>query len=160
MASSCITGNRVTAVMLDPESISHTSADIVQERAIAIWDLLEDNHFEVPNHNGPYHLHLSLIDNRLAFTIQDEQQRPLMTHFLSLSPLRRLVRDYFLICENYYSAIRDSSPSHIEAIDMGRRGLHNEGAQLVLERFEGKVNMDFPTARRLFTLIAALHWKG
>jgi uncharacterized protein (UPF0262 family) len=150
---------RLKAIDLDPQSISHVSADAVQERAIAIWDLLEDNTFAVPGHDGPYHLHLSLRENRLCFAIHDQLEQPLVTHFLSLRPMHKLVQDYFLVCESYYTAIRESSPSHIEAIDMGRRGLHNEAAQMVMDRFQGKVEMDFSTARRLFTLIAALHWK-
>ena len=103
---------------------------------------------------------VSLLSNKLALDIRDEQGQPIAAHILSLTPFRRVVKDYFLICESYYNAIRSASPSQIEAIDMGRRGLHNEAAELLIERLEGKIEVDFDTARRLFTLISALHWKG
>jgi uncharacterized protein (UPF0262 family) len=105
-------------------------------------------------------LHLSITGNRLVFDIRLADDSPVVAHHLSLSPLRRIVKDYFMICESYYQAIRTSSPSQIEAIDMGRRGLHNEGSELLIQRLEGKVAIDNDTARRLFTLITVLHWKG
>jgi uncharacterized protein (UPF0262 family) len=117
--------------------------------------------FALAGHNGgPYALTISLVDAKLVFQITDESGANVVTHILSLTPFRRILKDYFLICESYYAAIRTATPSRIEAIDMGRRGLHNEGAQLLAERLKGKIDTDPDTARRLFTLITALHWKG
>jgi uncharacterized protein (UPF0262 family) len=148
-------------VTLDEGSIGRSSADIEHERAVAIYDLLEDNSFAPVNHEGgPYVLHLSISENRLVFDIRSEEGAPVMAHLFSLTPLRRIVKDYFMICDSYYKAIRTSTPSQIEAIDMGRRGLHNEGSELLMERLKEKIVVDFDTARRLFTLICVLHWKG
>jgi len=152
---------RLIAVTLDESSIGRGSADQEHERAIAIYDLLEDNSFALVGHNGgPYALTISLADSKLVFDVRDEDGGPVVTHILSLSPFRRILKDYFMICESYYAAIRSATPSRIEAIDMGRRGLHNEGAQLLLERLRGKIETDQDTARRIFTLVTALHWKG
>ena len=152
---------RLMAVTLDENSIGRGSADQEHERAIAIYDLIDDNSFALPGHaGGPYALRISLADSRLVFDVRDEGDAPVMTHILSLTPFRRILKDYFLICESYYAAIRNATPSRIEAIDMGRRGLHNEGALLLLERLKGKIETDQDTARRLFTLVTALHWKG
>jgi uncharacterized protein (UPF0262 family) len=152
---------RLVKVTLDEESIGRSSREIEHERAVAIYDLLEENAFGPVGHQGgPYALHLSITGNRLVFDIRLADDSPIVAHHLSLSPLRRIVKDYFMICESYYQAIRTSSPSQIEAIDMGRRGLHNEGSELLIQRLEGKVAMDIDTARRLFTLITVLHWKG
>ena len=111
-------------------------------------------------HGGPYALHLSITENRLVFDIRQQDGAPLMAHLLSLTPFRRIVKDYFMICDSYYKAIRTATPTQIEAIDMGRRGLHNEGSELLQERLKEKIDVDFDTARRLFTLICVLHWKG
>ena len=152
---------RLVEVTLDSGSIGRNSVDVEHEREVAIFDLLERNSFALENHDrGPYTLHLSLADNRLVFTVGDEQRNPIVHVMLSLSPFRRLVKDYFLMCESYYQAIKTQPPSRIEAIDMGRRGLHDEGSRLLMERLKGKVLVDIATARRLFTLICALHWKG
>jgi uncharacterized protein (UPF0262 family) len=152
---------RLVKVTLDEGSIGRSSADIEHERAVAIYDLLEDNSFAPVNHEGgPYVLHLSIAENRLVFDIRSEEGAPVMAHLFSLTPLRRIVKDYFMICDSYYKAIRTSTPSQIEAIDMGRRGLHNEGSELLMERLKEKIVVDFDTARRLFTLICVLHWKG
>jgi uncharacterized protein (UPF0262 family) len=152
---------RLAAVTLDEASIGRSSPDIDHERAVAIYDLIEDNSFAPVDHDGgPYMLHLSISENRLVFDIRREDGTPLMAHLLSLTLLRRIVKDYFLICDSYYKAIRTATPSQIEAIDMGRRGLHNEGSELLVERLKDKIEVDFDTARRLFTLICALHWKG
>jgi uncharacterized protein (UPF0262 family) len=152
---------RLVKVTLDEGSIGRSSADIEHERAVAIYDLLEDNSFAPVNHEGgPYVLHLSISENRLVFDIRSEEGAPVMAHLFSLTPLRRIVKDYFMICDSYYKAIRTSTPSQIEAIDMGRRGLHNEGSELLMERLKEKIVVDFDTARRLFTLICVLHWKG
>ena len=153
--------NRLAAVTLDEQSIGRGSADQEHERAIAIYDLLEDNRFSVIGHEGgPYSLVIALHDAKLAFDIRDGEGNAVVTHILSLTPFKRILKDYFMICETYYAAIRQATPSRIEAIDMGRRGLHNEGALLLAERLKGKIDTDSDTARRLFTLVTALHWKG
>jgi uncharacterized protein (UPF0262 family) len=155
------TRRRLTAVTLDEASIGRGNPDQEHERAIAIYDIVEKNAFSVPDGpDGPYHLRLAIVENKLAFEIKEESGAPVMTHFLSLTPFRRVIRDYRMVCENYYRAIRSASPAQIEAIDMGRRGLHNEASELLLQRLDGKVEVDFDTARRLFTLIFALHWRG
>ena len=137
------------------------SRDIEHERAIAIYDLIEENSFAPLGHDGgPYCLALQVVENRLVFDIRTESGDPVIAHYLSLSPFRRLVKDYFLVCESYYQAIRTATPSQIEAIDMGRRALHNEGSELLQQRLKDKVAVDFDTARRLFTLLTVLHWKG
>ena len=153
--------DRLIDVELD-ETIGRSTPDVEHERAVAIFDLIEDNsfrpvHADVP---GPYRLKLSLVDSRLVFAIAREDGAQVVTHILSLTPFRRIVKDYYLICESYYDAIRSASPSHIEAIDMGRRGLHNEGSQTLKDRLAGKIDVDFDTARRLFTLVCVLHWRG
>ncbi|QTL03725.1 UPF0262 family protein [Aquabacter sp. L1I39] len=154
--------NRLCAVHLDEASIGRGGADVEHERATAIYDLLEDNRFTPHNDpgQGPYVLHIGLVDNRLVLDIQREGGERVVQHHLSLTPFRKVVKDYFLICESYYAAIRTASPTQIEAIDMGRRGLHNEGSELLQERLKDKIEVDFDTARRLFTLICALHWRG
>jgi uncharacterized protein (UPF0262 family) len=153
--------DRLIAITLDEASIGRGTADQEHERAIAIYDLIEDNSFALPGQDrGPYQLCIGLIDSKLALNISDQAGERVIAHILSLSPFRRILKDYFMICESYFAAIRTASPAQIEAIDMGRRGLHNEGAQLLVERLRGKVDCDFDTARRLFTLVTALHWKG
>ena len=152
---------RLVKITLDEGSIGRSSQDIEHERAVAIYDLIEDNSFAPVDHDdGPYALHLSITENRLVFDIRREDGTPLMAHLLSLTPFRKIVKDYFMICDSYYKAIRTATPSQIEAIDMGRRGLHNEGSELLQERLKEKIAVDFDTARRLFTLICVLHWKG
>ena len=152
---------RLVEVTLDEASIGRNNAEVEHEREVAIFDLLERNAFALEGHDGgPYTLHLSLADNRLVFTFGDTDRAPIQHVMLSLSPFRRLVKDYFLICESYYQAIKTQPASKIEAIDMGRRGIHDEGSQLLMERLKGKIAVDLPTARRLFTLLCALHWKG
>jgi uncharacterized protein (UPF0262 family) len=152
---------RLVEVTLDQASIGRNNAEVDHEREVAIFDLLEKNSFALEGHDGgPYTLNLSLADNRLVFTVGDTDRAPITHVMLSLSPFRRLVKDYFLICESYYQAIKTQPASKIEAIDMGRRGLHDEGSQLLLERLKGKIAIDLATARRLFTLLCALHWKG
>ena len=153
---------RLAAVTLDEGSIARSNPDVEHERAVAIYDLLEDNMFAPVGHEdgGPYALHLGIAENRLVFDIRLADGTPVVAHLLSLTPLRRIVKDYFMICDSYYQAIRTATPTQIEAIDMGRRGLHNEGSQILMERLQPKVEVDFDTARRLFTLICVLHWKG
>jgi len=153
--------SRLVKVTLDDSSIARSGPDIEHERRIAIYDLLEDNTFAVGGHDaGPYGLHLAIVENRLVFDIRLADGSPLVAHHLSLTPLRRIVKDYFMVCDSYYQAIRTASAAQIEAIDMGRRGLHNEGSELLMERLKDKVTIDLDTARRLFTLICVLHWKG
>jgi uncharacterized protein (UPF0262 family) len=153
--------HRLVAVTLDENSIGRSGPDIEHERAIAIYDLLESNSFAPEGQvRGPFKLNLSITGNRLMLDIRNSNDAPVMAHLLSLSPLRRIVKDYFLVCDSYYEAIRTATPDRIEAIDMGRRALHDEGSQLLMERLKNKVTVDFETARRLFTLICVLHWKG
>jgi uncharacterized protein (UPF0262 family) len=152
---------RLVEVTLDDASLGRDNAEVEHEREVAIFDLLERNAFALEGHDGgPYTLHLSLADNRLVFTVGDTDRAPIQHVMLSLSPFRRLVKDYFLICESYYAAIKTQPASKIEAIDMGRRGIHDEGSRLLQERLKGKIAVDIATARRLFTLLCALHWKG
>ena len=151
--------HRLQSVVLDETSLASASRDQEHERQVAIFDLLETNFFRPEGASaGPYDLRIALIENRLALDIQGPnfQQR----HLLSLSPFRGVIKDYFMVCESYYDAIRNATPAQIEALDMGRRGLHNEGSTLLRARLEGKVETDIDTARRLFTLICALHWRG
>jgi uncharacterized protein (UPF0262 family) len=152
---------RLASVTLDEETIGRSNPDIEHERQVAIYDLLEQNYFAPVGHSdGPYELRLSITGNRLVFDIRTKDGKPVMAHLLSLTPLRRIVKDYFTVCDSYYEAIRTATPDKIEAIDMGRRGVHNEGSRILMERLKGKVAMDMDTARRLFTLICVLHWKG
>ena len=151
---------RLCDVVLD-DTIGRATPDVEHERAVAIFDLIEENSFEPLGHaGGPYRLYLSLLDSKLVFAIRTEAGDDVATHILSLTPFRRIVKDYFLICESYYQAIRSATPSQIEAIDMGRRGIHNEGSQTLMDRLSGKITFDFDTARRLFTLVCVLYWRG
>ncbi len=152
---------RLARVTVDESAIGRGNPDIEHERAVAIYDLLEANSFAPEGHDGgPYWLQLGIADNRLVFDVRLEDETPVVAHLLSLTPFKRIVKDYFLICDSYYQAIRTASPAQIEAIDMGRRGLHNEGSELLMERLDGKIELDLDTARRLFTLVCVLHWKG
>lgn len=154
--SQCLTG-----VTLDEASLACGGPDQEHERAVAIYDLVERNHFALPDHDGgPYIAHLALVERRLVFEIKQADGSPVITHHLSLTPFKRIIKDYEMVCDSYYNAIRTATPGQIEAIDMGRRGLHDEAAGILVERLAGKVEIDHDTARRLFTLIYALHWKG
>ena len=153
--------NRLCAVELDDSIGSALSADADHERRVAIYDLIEDNRFTVIGHDsGPYRLALSAADGRIIFDIWSARDERVSMIGLSLSPFRRIVKDYFMICESYYKAIRTATPSQIETIDMARRGLHNEGSDLLRERLDGKIEVDSQTSRRLFTLLCVLHWRG
>jgi len=154
--------SRIVHVVLDEKSVVRRRPEVEHERAVAIYDLLEENHFVSTEYaeQGPFNLHLGIEDNRLIFDIRTQDGVPLTRVPLPLSPFRSIVKDYFMVCENYYNAIKRSTPSQIEAIDMGRRGLHNEGSALLRERLDGRVTMDHDTARRLFTLICVLHIRG
>lgn len=151
----------LVGVTLDEDSLGRGSPDQEHERAVAIYDLIERNRFVVTGHDGgPYLCRLAMVERRLVFEVQAADGAPVVSHHLSLSPFRRIVKDYELVCESYYAAIRTATPTQIEAIDMGRRGLHDEAANVLMERLRDKLEVDFDTARRLFTLIYALHWKG
>jgi uncharacterized protein (UPF0262 family) len=153
--------SRLVAVEIDPHSIAHGPSFIDEERATAIRDLIADNQFAPVSRPGDrFRLRLSVADRRLVLDVSDPDGAHVVRHILSLTPLRRVIKDYFLICDAYYAAVRDASRAQIEAIDVGRRGVHNEGAEILRERLRGKITVDLPTARRLFTLVSALHWKG
>ena len=153
--------NRLIAVDLDESIGQSPSPEADHERRVAIYDLLEENSFSLLNgKEGPYRLQLLTQDGRLLFEIYNEREEKLSIIGLSMSPFRAIVKDYFLICESYYQAIRHSTPSQIETIDMARRALHNDGSEILKERLNGKVDIDFDTARRLFTLVCVLHWRG
>ena len=148
-------------VTLDEKSIGRSNPDVEHERAVAIYDLIERNVFAPEGHKGgPYALQLSMAENRLVFDIKTAEGEAVMTHLLSMTPFRGTVKDYFMICDSYYQAIRTATPDRIEALDMGRRAIHDEGSKLLMERLKRKVRVDFDTARRLFTLICVLHWRG
>ena len=157
--------HRIIKVELDEATILRRNADIEQERRVAIFDLIEDNFFKPlrdfgDGYLGPYHLKISVQEGRLILDMRRSDDSPFETLILGLGRFRRVVKDYFAICDSYYQAIRKASAAEIETIDMARRGVHNEAAELLIERLEGKVELDFPTARRLFTLICVLHIKA
>src|SRR6202161_3881473 len=154
-------GGRLAATTLDEASLGSSTDDIEHERRVAIYDLIEDNSFRPVDYDGgPYALHLGMRGDRLVFDIRLTDGTPVIAHMLSLAPFRRIVKDYFTVCDSYYAAIRGATPDRIEALDMARRALHDEGSQILLERLKRKVELDFNTARRLFTLVTVLHWKG
>ena len=153
--------NRVVDIQLDRGSIVRWSREVDHERQVAIFDLLENNSFAlVDGFPGPYRIELSLREANLIVMITNDDQSEQTEISLSMRPFRKLIKDYFLICESYFDAIRAATPSRIEAIDMGRRGLHNDGAALLVEALNGKINIDEETARRLYTLICVLHIRG
>ena len=154
------TERRIVDVALDEESVARRSPEVEHERAVAMFDLLEENDFALVGAPGPYRLRIGVFEQRLVFDVRDNDDKKLRDIILSLTPFRKVVKDYFLICESYYAAIKKLGPSQIEALDMGRRGLHNEGSELLIERLAGKIELDLGTARRLFTLICALHIKA
>jgi uncharacterized protein (UPF0262 family) len=152
---------RIAGITLDEHTVVRRSPDIEHERAVAIFDLLEENYFKpASNRAGPYHLHLSIEENRLNIEVRSVADGESEIIVLPLAPFRGIVRDYFMVCESYYEAIRRSSLSQIEAIDMGRRSLHNEGSALLIERLGDRAEIEPDTARRLFTLICVLHLRG
>ena len=156
---------RIAHIALDEETIIWRNADVEQERRVAIFDLIEENTFKPVRSasrgaNGPFRLHLSVMDGRLAMEIRDKDEELLESLLIGLARFRRPIREYFAICDSYYQAIRKATPAEIETIDMARRGIHDSAAELLMERLDGKVETDFPTARRLFTLICVLHIKG
>jgi uncharacterized protein (UPF0262 family) len=152
--------NRLIEINLDEKSLA-ARANSKHECDVAMYDLLEENSFAlVDRDEGPYKLKLGRLDDRLVFDVADEHDGPLITHVLSFSPLRRIMRDYFMVCDTYYDAIKTAPPSKIQTIDMGRRGLHDEGSRLLSDRLQGKITIDHSTSRRLFTLICSLYWKA
>lgn len=158
--------SRIAHIEIDDSALPPPTPEIEQERKVAIFDLLEDNSFSLPDRDGrevpagPYRLMLAIRDRRLVFDIRTEDEEQAAEFHLSLGPFRQVVKDYFQICESYFDAVKKLPPSQIEAIDMARRGIHNEGARVVQERLEGKADLDIDTARRLFTLICVLHFGG
>ncbi len=158
--------SRLIHVEIDDRNLPAPTPEIEQERKVAIFDLLEDNSFALPTRDdrkvpkGPYKLTLAIRDRRLVFDLTTKTDKKAGEFHLSLGPFRQVVKDYFQICESYFDAVKKLPPSQIEAIDMGRRGIHNEGARVLQERLEGKAEVDTDTARRLFTLICVLHWGG
>lgn len=153
--------HRIVKIDLDERTVVRRNPDVEHERAVAMFDLLEENHFEpVGEFSGPYNLFLAIEENRLIFDIRAESGDALGKITLPLTPFRTVVKDYFTVCESYYQAIKRASLTQIEALDMGRRALHNEGSDLLRERLEGKIVLDQNTARRLFTLICVLHIRG
>jgi len=157
--------SRLVHVEIDDSGLPAPTPEIDQERKVAIYDLIEENSFDLPEiegrdvPKGPFKLFLSITQGRLVFDIQTEQDEKVAEFHLSLSPFRQVIKDYFQICEAYFDAVKRLPTSQIEAIDMGRRGIHDEGSRVVQERLEGKVVIDRATARRLFTLICVLHFK-
>jgi uncharacterized protein (UPF0262 family) len=152
---------RLTAITLDETSIRRANPNVEHEREVAIFDILENNSFALEGRNdGPYTLKLGIVEDRLVFAVGQAENDDTFTFILSLTPLRRVMKDYFTVCESYYQAIRTAPPSRIQSIDMGRRALHDEGTRVLLDRLGGKISVDNDTGRRLFTLICALHWKG
>ena len=153
--------HRLIKVTLDERTLAPRGADIEHERKVAIFDLLEDNHFRplgaVP---GPYSLHLSAEEGRLVFEIRGADEQDIDRTVLPLSPFRRLIKEYMIVRESYFEAIKKAPRAQIEALDMGRRGLHNDGSELLRQRLDGKIDLDFDTARRLFTLLCVLHLRG
>lgn len=153
-------------ISIDDSALPPPTPEIEQERRVAIFDLLEDNTFRLPARDGrdvppgPYRLQLAIRDRRLVFEISSENGNPVAEFHLSLSPFRQIVKDYWQICESYFDAVKRLPPAQIEAIDMARRGIHNEGARVLEERLDGKAEVDIDTARRLFTLICVLHYGG
>lgn len=151
--------HRLASVELDADTLPAATAEIEHERRVAIFDLVEKNSFEpVGAAGGPYRLKLSLVDAKLVFDIAGPEYA--RAHGLSLTPMKGVIRDYMRVCDSYFEALRGTSPAQIEAVDMGRRGLHNEGAELMKARLEGKIAIDHETARRLFTLVTALYRRG
>jgi uncharacterized protein (UPF0262 family) len=158
--------SRISRIEIDDRNLPPPTPEIEQERRVAMFDLIEDNRFELPQRDdrvvpdGPYAVELAIRDKRLVFDIETEAGDKAAEFHLSLSPFRQVVKDYWQICESYFDAVKNMPPSQIETIDMARRGIHNEGARILAERLENKADVDNDTARRLFTLICVLHFGG
>ncbi|GAA6164475.1 UPF0262 family protein [Pelagimonas sp. KU-00592-HH] len=158
--------SRISQIEIDDRNLPPPTPEIEQERKVAVFDLLEENTFDLPKRDdrlvpdGPYKVELSIREKRLVFDVHTESGEKAVEFHLSLSPFRQVVKDYWAICESYYDAVKNMPPSQIETIDMARRGIHNEGARILTERLEGKAEVDHDTSRRLFTLICVLHFGG
>jgi uncharacterized protein (UPF0262 family) len=153
--------DRLSEITLDPKSLGRTNANIEHEREVAIFDIIDGNAFAVEGlDDGPYTLNLAIADDRLQLNIGSAENAALLQHTVPLTPLKRIMKDYFMVCESYYEAVRTSPPARIQAIDVNRRSLHDEGSTVLRERLANKIIVDTDTARRLFTLLCALHWKG
>ncbi len=156
---------RIVRIELDERSLARATADIEHERKVAIYDLIEENYFEpIGGGEGPFELHLSLVETRLVFDVRRHDPakqggEPIGQVHMSMSPFRKIVKDYFMLCESYYDAIRTAAPAQIETVDMARRAMHNEGSEILRERLTEKINLDLNTARRLFTLICSFHMR-
>jgi len=148
----------ISHIELNDKHSPPPTSEIEKERKVALYDLLEENKFEIPAVSGPYHLILSIKEKRLVFEVSKEDHSPVIEFHLSLSPFRQVVKDYWAICESYYDAVKNLPPGQIETIDMARRGIHDEGARILLERLDGKAIINNDTSRRLFTLICVLHF--
>ena len=153
--------SRLISIKLDEGSIKRSNANVDHEREVAIYDILDGNSFALDGYDsGPYTLMIGVQDDKLVLTVGSEGTDGSAVHMLAMSPFRRVIKDYFVVCDTYYQAIRTAPPSRIQAVDMGRRALHDEGSRILTERLQGKITLDHDTARRLFTLICELHWKG
>lgn len=153
--------DRLSSIVLDPKSLGRANSNIEHEREVAIFDLLDGNVFAVDGADlGPYKLNLSVAEDRLLFTATTEDDSEVAQHSVPLTTLKRIIKDYFLVCESYYEAVRSAPPARIQAIDVSRRSLHGEGSKELSERLAPKITVDDDTARRLFTLVCSLHWKG
>ena len=159
--SAPLSPDRLIEITLDPKSLGRASSNVEHEREVAIFDILDGNSFALDGlQSGPYKLRLSLSDDRLQLAINNEADEGVASHLVPLTPLKRIMKDYFMVCENYYEEVRSAPPNKIQAIDVNRRSLHGEGSKLLVEKLQGKITLDNDTARRLFTLVCALHWKG
>ncbi|MBY0560873.1 UPF0262 family protein [Hyphomicrobium sp.] len=153
--------DRLVEITLDAKSLGRANSNIEHEREVAIFDILDGNAFRIEGIDaGPYKLHLSLTDDRLSMAISPSSEAETVEQTVALTPLKRIVKDYFMICESYYEAVRTAPPARIQAIDVSRRGLHDEGSALLKEKLLPRIIVDDDTARRLFTLVCSLHWKG
>ena len=160
MADGDATTFRIVKIDLDERSLAPATADVEHERKVAIYDLIEENHFKpIGAGDGPFELYLSNVERRLVFDVRREGGEALGQVHLSMTPLRKIIRDYFMLCESYYDAIRNAAPAQIETIDMARRSMHNEGSEILRDRLNDKIELDFDTARRLFTLICSFHMR-
>ena len=153
--------DRISEITLDPKSLGRVSANIEHEREVAIFDILDGNVFAVEGSgDGPYKLHLAVTEDRLLLNIGTDAAPLIAEHAVALTPLKRIMKDYFMVCESYYDAVRTAPPARIQAIDVNRRSLHDEGSKILRDKLLSRVTVDEDTARRLFTLVCALHWKG
>lgn len=151
----------IVKVALDEKTVIKRSPDIEHERRVALYDLMEENHFRLTSGaEGPFHITMGMQEGRLALAVSDGEDNPIEELQMPMMPMKKIIKDYFTVCESYFQAIRSASPSQIESIDMGRRGLHNEAAEMMRERLQDRVEMDLDTARRLFTLVCVLQIRG